>query len=133
MNLQRKILLSLAREQAQAHHHKYIRTEHLLLALLSMVDTATHRVWGLNLSQLTQALESLPCPTCAAEEKLELSAGASRALEMAESLSDDGKLYPNFVLIGIIQMSPTVRNLMASCDINCMRLLHQLENETKHA
>lgn len=132
MIVETETLLTFAREEAQHYHHKYIRTEHLLLALLRMADDSLIDMWGLNPHRLKKAVGGLNCPICAAEEKMELSAGASRALDTAKSLAGDGVLHPNHVLRGIIQLSPTVRNLMLSCDINPMRLMHQLENDLEH-
>jgi ATP-dependent Clp protease ATP-binding subunit ClpA len=99
---------TLAREEARRFHHKYIRSEHLLLALLRYPDFAL----PIRYEDASLALSEMQCPTCEAEEKLIFAEGAKRAIAHAQDLAGSGKLSAEHILAGIVAYSPIARKLL---------------------
>lgn len=105
MLIDQEQLLTLAREEVRRFRQKYIRCEHLLLALLRL-DTSLE----VDYDRLAQHVAQLPHPTCGAEEKLELANGAQRALAAVQEL--DSKM----LLGSLLQQSPLLRRIMVEID-----------------
>jgi ATP-dependent Clp protease ATP-binding subunit ClpA len=105
-------LEKLAREEARRFHHKYIRSEHLLLALLRLSNMQA----PISYEEASKALSEMRCPTCGAEEKLIFAEGAKRALAHAKELAGEGSLTNEHVLAGILAYSPIARKLMGEYD-----------------
>ena len=74
-------VLTYAREEAIRFQHPYIRSEHLLLALLQVDNT----ILPISYAQLSQQVLALPKPKCGAEQKLDLAQGAKRALQQLDN------------------------------------------------
>jgi len=94
-----KQLEQLARQEAMALSHPYIRSEHLLLALAKMDAGAV----PVSYDALFSRLDKLAKPGCGAEQTLTLAAGAKRALEKAD----------NDLAASIIASSPLLRRLIS--------------------
>lgn len=121
-----QITLHLAREEAQRHRHKYIRTEHLLLALLRQPETSTHQqltTAGLTYDAFAGHVGTLARPVCAADETLELAAGSVRALQTALQLAGDDAPDNGHLLRGILQNSPLSRRILTTMGINVEQLI----------
>jgi ATP-dependent Clp protease ATP-binding subunit ClpA len=103
---------TIAREEARRFHHKYIRSEHLLLALLRLSTMQT----PLSYEEASQAIQGMRCPTCGAEEKLIFAEGAKRAMAHAKALAGDGEVSAEHVLAGILAYSPIARKLLGDSD-----------------
>ena len=99
-------LLAFAREEVRRFRQKYIRCEHLLLAL-ARLDSAL----DLDYATLSSEIAKLPYPMCGAEEKLELANGAQRALDAARKQIYDDKLDSQIVLQNILRYSPLARRI----------------------
>jgi ATP-dependent Clp protease ATP-binding subunit ClpA len=99
-------LLELAREEVRRFRQKYIRCEHLLLAL-ARLDSSL----DLDYEALSAQIAKLPYPTCGAEEKLELANGAQRALDAARKQTSGDKLDSQVVLQNILRYSPLARRI----------------------
>ena len=97
-------LLEAARDEAIRLQHPYIRSEHLLLALLKQ-DTG---VLPVSYDVLFEQLAELPSPSCGAEQKLVLAQAAKRALNQ---LGDDASIVE--IAASIIQSSPLLRRILA--------------------
>ena len=72
-----------AQAEARRFRHKYVRAEHLLLALLYQSDSpAAKRLQaaGISYAGFSAHVARLNCPVCGAEEKLVLAEGARRAV-----------------------------------------------------
>ncbi len=126
MNINRDTLIAQARDEAKRYHHKYIRTEHLLIAVLHSGDL------GLDVDCIQAAIAFLRCPTCDAEEQMILSASAQRAWELAESYADGQLLTHEHVLLGILHSSLTVRKLLESCDMEVSTIVADLEGKIRY-
>lgn len=126
MNINRDTLMAQARDEAKRYHHKYIRTEHLLIAVLNSSDL------GLDVDCIRSAIAFLRCPTCDAEEQMILSASAQRAWELAESYTDGQSLTHEHILLGILQSSLTVRKLLKSCGVEVSTIVADLEGKIQH-
>jgi hypothetical protein len=94
-------LLTLAREEVHRFRQKYIRCEHLLLALLRL-DTSLE----IDYDQLAKRIAQLPYPTCGAEETLELANGAQRALTAIQESDSE------MILQSLLQHSPLLRRII---------------------
>lgn len=108
--------LAQAQAEAQRFGHKYVRTEHLLLALLAEPDSGLRQrldAAGLDYAGFSALVAGLNCPVCGAEATLELSAGAKRALEAARHFASGESPDSVHLLRGILQVSPLVRELLA--------------------
>lgn len=127
MDINFNTLFAQAREEARRYHHKYIRTEHLLLALVAHYDMS------LDMTCIRSSVGLLKCPTCSAEEQMELSASALRAWQLAEGYAGEQTVTVNHVLLGILQSSLTVPKLLETCNIDVPMLVANLESKTKHA
>jgi ATP-dependent Clp protease ATP-binding subunit ClpA len=99
---------TVAREEARRFHHKYIRSEHLLLALLRFPEAQA----PIRYEDAANALSEMRCPTCDAEEKLIFAEGAKRAIAHAKELAGQGELSAEHVLAGIVAYSPIARKLL---------------------
>jgi ATP-dependent Clp protease ATP-binding subunit ClpA len=97
-----------ARDEARRFHHKYIRSEHLLLALLRMSNIQT----PVSYEDVSQAVNEMHCPTCGAEEKLIFAEGAKRAIAHAKELAGDSEVSAEQLLAGIKAYSPIARKLL---------------------
>jgi ATP-dependent Clp protease ATP-binding subunit ClpA len=109
-------LLALAQAEARRFRHKYVRAEHLLLALLRQTGSpAAQRLQaaGVTYAAFSARVSGLNCPVCAAEEKLELAEVAKRAVQAAQRFA--GQVPPDSLdlLRGILQVSPLVRKMLA--------------------
>jgi ATP-dependent Clp protease ATP-binding subunit ClpA len=109
-------LFALAQAEARRFGHKYVRAEHLLLALLRQPENqAAQRLQaaGVTYAAFSTRVAGLNCPVCAAEEKLELAAVAKRAVQAAQRFA--GHVPPDSLdlLRGILQVSPLVREMLA--------------------
>lgn len=132
MIIEHEILINRAREEAKRYHHRYIRTEHILLALLEFADESTRNRWGIDRDCIRQRVAFMPCPTCSAEEKMELSASASRAFTLAQNLADGLVLTLDNWLSGILQSSLTVQNSLSACGNDIHALHDQLNRAVRH-
>ena len=103
---------SLAREEARRFHHKYIRSEHVLLALLRVANGQM----PISYEDVSQAVNEMRCPTCGAEEKLIFAEGAKRAIAHAKELAGDGEVSAEQLLAGIKAYSPIARKLLEDSD-----------------
>ena len=101
-------LLDIARGEVRRFRQKYIRCEHLLLALVQLDDSL-----GLDYAALSERIAELPYPTCGAEEKLELAQGAQRALDAVRRSATEDGLDSQVVLQSILQNSPLVRRIVS--------------------
>ena len=101
-------LEKLASEEARRFHHKYIRSEHLLLALLRLSNTQT----PMSYEEASQSVHEMRCPTCGAEEKLIFAEGAKRAIAYAKELAGEGEVSAEQLLAGIKAYSPIARKLL---------------------
>lgn len=119
-------LITQARGEAKRYHHRYIRTEHLLLALLSL---GWLKLPEANIKCLYNAVAIMRCPTCSAEEKMELSASAIRAYQLAESYAGDEQIEAEHVVLGLLKSSLTVSLLLTSCDMNGKEWMQSLESK----
>ncbi len=119
-------LITQARDEAKRYHHKYIRTEHLLLALLRLGWLELSEA---NIKCLYDAVAVMRCPICSADEKMELSASAVRAYQLAETYAGDGQIDVEHVVLGLLQSSLTVSRLLASCDMNGKEWMQSLESK----
>lgn len=99
---------NIAKEEARKFHHQYVRTEHLLMALLRLYPEK----FSLSYESVAAKLSELPYPKCGAEEKLILAEGAKRAMAHAESLAENTAVSPENILAGIIKFSPLARKLL---------------------
>jgi len=129
MNIQYDTLMHDAREQAKQHHHKYIRTEHLLLALLAKDEMVADMPVSLDIACIRQSIAMMRCPTCDAEEKMELSASAQRAYELAQNIASSQPMKFQHLLYGILQSSSTVQRVLESCNVDMMHLAEWLKSE----
>lgn len=123
-------LIPIAQNEAQQFRHKYIRAEHLLLALLRLpVDPASNLLQqhGIDYAALAARVHELSCPLCEAEETLELANGAVRALQIAQSTAGDEPLHGGHVLGGILQVSPLVRALLTELGVKLATLIPALQ------
>jgi ATP-dependent Clp protease ATP-binding subunit ClpA len=102
----------LAREEARRFHHKYIRSEHLLLALLRLSNVQT----PVSYEEASQSVNAMRCPTCGAEEKLIFAEGAKRAIAHAKELAGDKEVSAEQLLAGIKAYSPIARKLLGNGD-----------------
>lgn len=126
MDIDYNTLMIQARKEARINHHKYIRTEHLLLALLTVSDRQQSAV---NLDCIRDAVSAMRCPTCDAEERMELSASAQRAYKLAQEAASPQPVQAHHLLVAILNSSGTVGRLLASCDIDAEAWCKQLEGE----
>src|SRR5687768_9528358 len=101
-------LLEVARGEVRRFRQKYIRCEHLLLAL-ARLDSSL----DLDYEALSAEVAKLPYPTCGAEEKLELANGAQRVLDAARKQTSDDKLDSHVVFQNILHTSPLVRRILS--------------------
>jgi hypothetical protein len=99
-------LLRLARGEVRRFRQKYIRCEHLLLAL-ARLDSSLN----LDYEALSERIAALPYPTCGAEEKLELANGAQRALDAVQKY--EGRLDSQQLFESILHHSPLVRRMVS--------------------
>lgn len=132
MKIEHEILINRARDEAKRYHHRYIRTEHILLALLEFADESTRNRWGIDRDCIRQRVALMPCPTCNAEEKMELSASASRAFALAQNLAEEQILTLDNWLTGILQSSHTVQNSLSACGVDIHALRDQLNKAVRH-
>ena len=102
-NLLEKIEQS-AREEAIRLQYPYIRSEHLLLAMLRQ----NAGLLPVSYETLFTRIAELASPSCGAEQKLILAQGAKRALSQ---LGDDATIQE--ITISIIQSSPLLRRILA--------------------
>lgn len=122
-------LIRLARGEAKRYHHKYIRTEHLLLALMDIVVPDDPAWQNLDIYYVRQGVAMMRCPTCDTEEQMELSVSAQRAYKLAQSYAAGHPVEARQLLRGLLQSSLTVQRLLRSCDVNLDQLLQSLESE----
>lgn len=119
-------LVDLAREEALRLRHPYIRTEHLLLAALKIPESDAYRILndsGIHYDAVAALVAALPCPVCAAEARLELSAGAKRALDWA--MGQDAATT-NHLLIGLLRYSQVNQHMLYRLGIDYRYLEMQL-------
>lgn len=119
-------LIQQAYVEAKRYHHKYIRTEHLFLAL---VNLGWLEEFDIDMACLLQAVALMRCPTCSAEEKMELSASAKRAHELALQYAGNAPLNTQHTLLGILRSSVTVSRLLANCGIDSGEWMELLESK----
>ena len=105
MLIDKQQLLTIAREEVRRFRQKYIRCEHLLLALLRLDESLP-----IDYDRLAEHIAQLPYPTCGAEETLELANGAQRALSTVPEL--DSKM----LLENLLQHSPLLRRIVENID-----------------
>jgi len=118
-------LLKHAHQEAGRFNHKYIRTEHLLLALLHDRQLGHNQAvepLGLTYTTIEAAVGSLRCPICAAEDTMELSAAAKRILEQIDMDK------PAQMMMQLIHSSSMVRKLLADSQIDLHRVLDALQD-----
>jgi ATP-dependent Clp protease ATP-binding subunit ClpA len=123
-------LIPLAQHEARQGGHKYVRAEHLLLALLQLPRDPAYallQAQGVDYATLAGAVRGLPCPVCAAEPSLELANGAQRALQSAQALAGAATLHGGHILSGIVQVSPLVRSLLTQVGVELPLLFAQPE------
>ncbi len=110
-------LLTQARAEARRVLHKYVRSEHLLLALLRITDPALReelqRV-GMTYEAVAQQVSSLARPVCAADEKQTLSANAERIVQVAQGSDEDAS---RALLRALVLRSPLVRKLLRGAGV----------------
>ena len=123
--MHRDKLLESATREARRFRHPYIRSEHLLLAIVP--ETPLERF--VDYAQLAENVRALPRPTCAADDKLILAKVAERALIHAQKLAGDEKLTASHVLQALIHTSPIVRNILRQADVKLEDLQATLEQE----
>lgn len=126
MDINYNTLMIQARKEARINHHKYIRTEHLLLSVLTISHIQQSAV---NLDCIRDAIRAMRCPTCDAEERMELSASAQRAYKLAQQAASPQPVQAHHLLVAILNSSVTVGRLLASCDIDATAWCEQLESE----
>lgn len=119
-------LIEHARDEAKRYHHKYIRTEHLLLALLRDVDLP------IDVDRIRLSLSVMQCPTCDAEEQMVLSASAQRAWHLAKDYAGGHPITEQHLLLGILQSSLTVQRLLASYGLDTPALIADIESKIQH-
>ena len=119
-------ILALARDEARRYRHRYIRGEHLLLALYrdGGPAAAALRAAGVEEARLDRAVAAMPCPTCEADEKLTPSATARRALELAEQ-----PVTPSRLLDALLNHAPLVRKLLAEIDVSAQDVWRALDDD----
>lgn len=103
---------SLALEEALMVKHKYIRSEHLLLALLRMPDARAALELGgagIGYDAVAAQVRALTRPVCAADERHELSANAARIMQTARETPDAPS---RALLYTLVRQSPLVRKLL---------------------
>lgn len=125
-------LMARARQQAARYRHKYIRSEHLLLALTEQPDAAVARYLrraGVDHDALAGQVAALRRPVCAADEQMVLAAAADRALQAAREYAGQADPPPLSVLYGVLRMSPLVRRILSGLGADPAALLEQLEAE----
>ncbi len=93
-----------AREEAIKLQHPYIRSEHLLLALIKQNAS----VLPISYATLFARLSELPSPSCGAEQKLCLAQGAKRALNQLEE-----DALAKEIANRILQSSPLLRRVLS--------------------
>ncbi len=129
-------LWQLAREEAKRFQHLYIRTEHLLLAMLRIPDSPAYvalTMAGLDYARLAEAVGQLACPVCAGDVRLVLSSGARQALAKAENLAGSAALHSGHILWGILQQASTGRRLLEQSGVALAQLEQDLERKFDHA
>ena len=92
-----------ARDEAIRLQHPYIRSEHLLLALIQQ-DAS---ILPVSYKSLFARLAELPAPACGAEQKLVLAQGVKRALNL---LGEDAPAQE--IVDSILQSSPLLRRIL---------------------
>jgi hypothetical protein len=106
MLLSENSILEFAREEVRRYRQKYIRSEHLLLALLRLDENLP-----IPYATLAARIEHLPYPTCGAEETLELAAGAKRILVQSYQ-HGQGELDSQTLFAAILDNSPLLRRII---------------------
>lgn len=123
--------MTQARDEAKRYHHKYIRTEHLLLAMFHQ-DALYFTDLGIDVACIREEVASMHCPTCDADEQMVLSASAERAWQLAQSYAEGQTVTEQHVILGILQSSLTVRRLFESCGVDVSTLVANLESKIQH-
>lgn len=124
--------MTLAHEEAKRHRHKYIRTEHVLLALIDYDSTRDELNLHVPTDCIRKAIAMMHCPTCDAEEKMELSASARRAIERIQSPASLQPITVLHLVYSILQSSVTVPRILSTCGVDITALAAWLESEIAH-
>lgn len=129
-------LWQLAREEAKRFQHLYVRTEHLLLAMLRIPDSPAYvalTMAGLDYARLAEAVGKLACPLCDGDVKLTLSSSARQAIAKAENLAGSDAIHSGHILWGILQQASTGRRLLERLGVGIVQLEQDLERKFDHA
>jgi len=122
-------MLSIAQREARMLRHKYIRCEHLLLAVLKAGDEDTRALMarmGLTYDGLLAQISALKRPVCAADARFKLGAGTRRALQTARKQAGERPIASGDLIYGVVSRSPLVRRLLARLDVDTDALLTAL-------
>jgi|GEM_PF-1763451 len=122
-------LMTQARDEAKRYHHKYIRTEHVLLAMFQQVEVTEY---GIEADCIRSGVAMMNCPTCSAEEQMILSAGAERAMQLAQDYAGQQPLMTSHLMLGILNSSITCGRLLASCGVDVTLLVTDIESKIQH-
>lgn len=115
-----------AQAEARRFGHAYVRTEHLLLALLGQADSAAAQrlqAAGISYAAFAAQAAGLRYPVCGAAVTLELAEGAKRAVLAAHRIAGSTTPDSLALLKGILQVSPLVRGLLADAGHKSIELI----------
>lgn len=127
-------LIARARHEARAFQHKYIRTEHLFLAVLHQMSSNHQHVLsehGLTYDCFQAEVATLSCPVCAANETMILTPSAQRSLIRAQQHCQCARPDNTLLLSSIIETSPLVRRLLQQCSVDTDHLQQVLMQTTR--
>lgn len=113
---------SLAREIAQQQGHKYIRTEHLMLAWLRLHPDLIAD-YAITPDDVAQQMRTLSRPVCAADDLLTLSPPAQQTLATINSTE-----FPQAVLQALLRASPISRKLFTELHVSVNDLMGESDN-----
>jgi ATP-dependent Clp protease ATP-binding subunit ClpA len=116
-------LFDIARMEAQRCQHAYIRSEHLLLALLH--DPLIVEQSGIQIETIRQTLETMPVPRCGVDQKLILSVTAQRIVDNLPEAGDHTTALK--WLKAIIEKSPTARTLLSHAGFDPVAILERIK------
>lgn len=121
-------LIQQARIEATQLEHPYIRTEHLLLALLRHWQVDLQDVCaqsGVSIQGWIDQIEALPRPLCGAEVRLVLSVTAQKAIDQVNDAYPQPK--PHDVAFVLLRQSPILRRLLSQQGIAVDSFLENLQ------
>jgi len=109
MTVWRQHIEDAARTEARQLKHPYIRSEHVVLALLKH-DAS---VLDISYDDFLARVQQLPVPACGAQQKLTLAQGAKRAFVEASVAHEDDS---SALIAALLATSPLVRRLLTKDD-----------------